>query len=63
MLVLKIEPGQAVTIGPDIVVQFNRQCGRRVSLAISAPKEVAIHRRGTQTGHDPGGQEKRGNVR
>lgn len=46
MLVISLKEGEAIQIG-NAVVRFNRlRSGRRVTLAIDAPKEVGIVRLG-----------------
>jgi sRNA-binding carbon storage regulator CsrA len=58
-LVLKVEKGELVTIGSDITVHFHARCGRRISLAIAAPLDVPIHRRGNDNALGDSGSEKR----
>lgn len=44
MLVLSRKSGQAINIGDDITVEVRRVAGNRVTLALSAPKDVRILR-------------------
>src|SRR5262249_8503502 len=44
MLVVSRKPGESVIIGEDIVVTVSKISGRKVRLAIAAPRSVAIRR-------------------
>ena len=44
MLVLTRNIGQSIKIGPDIVVTVNGIKGLQVRIAVSAPKDVPVHR-------------------
>lgn len=44
MLCLNLNPGEYVTIGGDVVVQFDRVSGERCRLMIQAPGEVPVLR-------------------
>ena len=44
MLVLQRLPDESILIGDDIRVKVIKIRGDRVSLGVSAPKEVSIHR-------------------
>ncbi len=44
MLSLRILPGEYLTIGDDVVVQYDRTMGEYCKLVITAPKEVPVVR-------------------
>ncbi len=44
MLSLSVQPGDYITIGPDIVIQFHTQKGKLTRIAIEAPKDLTITR-------------------
>ncbi len=44
MLSLTLSPGEYVTIGDNVVIQFDCAVGERCKLAFQAPREVAILR-------------------
>ncbi len=44
MLCLSLLPGEYVTIGEDVVLQYDRTVGERCRLAFKAPREVSILR-------------------
>lgn len=43
MLKLSVRSGDCITIGPDIVIKFDKM-GRSCSVAIDAPKDLRISR-------------------
>ncbi len=45
MLVITREPGQSITIGPDIIVTIGRIRGQSVRLCIVAPPNIGIVRK------------------
>ncbi len=44
MLSLTLSPGEYVTIGDNVILQFDCTVGERCTLAFQAPREVAILR-------------------
>ncbi len=44
MLCLSLLPGEYLTIGDDIVLQYERTMGERCKLAVNAPREIPILR-------------------
>jgi len=44
MLCLSLLPGEYVTIGKDVVLQYDRTVGERCRMVVNAPKEVPILR-------------------
>lgn len=44
MLCLSLLPGEYVTIGQDVVLQYDRTVGERCRLAFQAPRDVPILR-------------------
>ncbi len=44
MLILTRKPGEAIRIGPDIVVTVLGVNGQQVRLGIEAPRDVTVHR-------------------
>lgn len=44
MLCLTLRPGEYLTIGEEVVVQYDRAAGDRCKLVIQAPREVHILR-------------------
>lgn len=44
MLVLSREPGEAIIIGDDVIVQVISVKGDRVKLGVAAPRGVAVDR-------------------
>ncbi len=44
MLCLSLLPGEYLTIGGNVVLQYNETTGERCRLAISAPREIPILR-------------------
>ncbi len=44
MLCLSLLPGEYLTIGKDIVLQYDRTIGERCRVVVNAPKEVPIMR-------------------
>ncbi len=44
MLSLTLSPGEYVTIGDNVILQFDCTVGERCKLAFQAPREVAILR-------------------
>ncbi len=44
MLCLSLSPGEYLTIGEDVVVQFDRAAGDRCKLVIQAPREFSVVR-------------------
>ena len=44
MLCLALAQGEYLTIGGDVVVQFDRMTGDRCKLLIEAPREISILR-------------------
>lgn len=44
MLCLSLQPGEYLTIGEDVVVQYDRTTGDRCRIVVSAPREVPIVR-------------------
>ncbi len=44
MLCLSLLPGEYLTIGDDVVLQYSETTGERCRLAISAPREIPIVR-------------------
>lgn len=44
MLCLSLVPGEYVTIGEDVVVQYDRTVGERCRVVVHAPREVPILR-------------------
>jgi len=44
MLCLSLSPGEYLTIGENVVLQFDRMAGDRCKLIIQAPREIHIMR-------------------
>jgi len=44
MLCLSLQPGEYLTIGEEIVLQYNQTVGERCKLVFNAPREVPIVR-------------------
>ncbi len=44
MLSLRLLPGEYMTIGDDIVVQYDRSSGEHCKLLVNAPREVPVVR-------------------
>ncbi len=44
MLCLQLQPGEYLTIGDDVVLQYDCTSGKRCKLLVNAPREIPVVR-------------------